>query len=343
MWVAPLRMDVSNLLNRKTNPFFQHARAEYFLAERDGEVVGRIAAIRNDAHGAVHTEEKHVGFFGFFETIDDQAVTNALFDAAAGWLKAEGLTVMRGPASFSTNDECGLMVEGFDTPPALMNPHHPRYYQKLVETAGFTKAMDLLCYESTYTEPSERLLEGARKMAERFKITLRGLDMKNFWRDVELVKKLYNGAWELNWGFIPMTDAEMNHMAKQFKPVVVPDLVAFAFIGDKPIGMVLALPDFNTAFRHNPSGRLLTGLWHLLTKKKKIHRIRCLTLGVLKEYRRTGADALLYEWLWTKGRALGYDWCDASWLLETNAAIINGMKRLGFHEYQRLRMYDKAI
>ena len=343
MWVAPLRMDIASLLDRTKNPFFQHGDAELFLAERDGAVVGRIAAIRNDAHGQYHPDETHVGFFGFFETVEDQAVADALFATAAAWLRERGFTVMRGPASFSTNDECGLLVDGFDTPPALMNPHHPRYYQRLVEGAGFAKAMDLLCYQSTNSEPPRRLLEGARRMAERFGITLRGLDMKHFWRDVELVKKLYNDAWEMNWGFIPMTDAEMNHMAKQFKPVVVPDLVAFAFIKDEPIGMVLALPDFNVALRHNPSGRLLTGLWHLLTKKKAIHRIRCLTLGVIKKYRRTGADALLYEWLWTRGTAIGYNWCDASWLLESNSAIINGMKHLGFEEYQRLRMYDRAI
>jgi GNAT superfamily N-acetyltransferase len=145
MWVAPLRMDVSKLLDKRNNPFFQHGKAEYYLAERDGDVVGRIAAIRNDAHGDAWPEEKHVGFFGFFEVVDDQSVADALFAKVAEWLRAEGLTVMRGPASFSTNDECGLLVDGFDTPPVIMNPHNPRYYQPLVEHFGFVKVMDLLC------------------------------------------------------------------------------------------------------------------------------------------------------------------------------------------------------
>ena len=342
-WVAPLRMDVANLLDRKKNPFFAHGDAEFFLAERDGAVVGRIAAITNEAHWQTHPDERHVGFFGFFEVADDQAVADALFATAAGWLKARNLTVMRGPASYSTNDECGLMVDGYDTPPALMNPHHPPYYKRLVESAGFTKAMDLLCYQSTHNNLPERLAEGARRMAERFGITLRSMDMKRYWEEVELVKKMYTGAWEKNWGFIPLTEAEMNHMAKQFKPVVVPELVVFAFMKGEPIGMALALPDYNQAFKHNPSGRLLTGLWHLFTKKKSIHRIRVLLLGVLKQHRRTGADALMYEWLWKKGNERGYDNADASWLLESNAAILNGMQKLGFSEYQRLRMYDKAI
>jgi len=336
-------MDVGNLLSRTKNPFFHHGDAEYLLAERDGAVVGRIAAIRNDAHGRYHPEEKHVGFFGFFECVDDQAVADALFAAAAQWLRGQGLTVMRGPASFSTNDECGLLVDGFDTPPTILNPHNPRYYVALLERAGFTKAMDLLCYEGSGNAPPQRLVEGARRMAERQGITLRALDPKRFWDDVALVKKVYNAAWERNWGFIPMDDAEIDLLAKNLKPVVVPDLVVFAFLKGEPIGMAVALPDFNVALKHNPSGRLVTGLWHLLTRRKTINRIRILILGVLKEYRRTGADALMYEWLWSHGNRLGYTWGEASWLLETNHAIRNGMERMGFRVYKTLRMYDKPL
>jgi hypothetical protein len=344
MWVAPLRMDVRTLLSRDKNPFFQHAEAEYFLAERDGGVVGRIAAIQNFAHGAFHDDEKHVGFFGFFESVNDHAVAGALFDAAGRWLRSRGLTVMRGPASPSTNDECGLLVEGFDTPPTVMNPHNPKYYPELVERAGFAKAMDLLCYQGSGDAPPARLVEGARKMAERFGITLRPLDMKRFWRDVELVKELYNSAWEKNWGFVPMTDAEINHLARQLKPVVVPDLIVFAEMKGKLIGFAITLPDFNQALKHNPSGRLFPfGLLKILWHKRKIHRARTLTLGVLKEYRRTGADALMYEWTWRHGNAHGLFWCEASWLLETNHAIRNGMERLGFRQYKTYRMYDKRL
>jgi GNAT superfamily N-acetyltransferase len=344
-WVAPLRMDIRTLLSRTKNPFFQHGAAEYFLAERDGRVVGRIAAIRNDAHGAFHPEETHVGFFGFFECVDDQAVADALFARAADWLRAQGLTVMRGPASFSTNDECGLLVDGFDTPPAIMNPHNPRYYVALLERAGFVKAMDLLCYEGyDRSGPPERLVEGARRMAERSGVSLRTLDMKRFWDEVEKVKQVYNAAWEKNWGFIPMTDAELNLLAKQLKPVVVPELVVFAEKAGELIGMAIAIPDFNVALKHNPSGRLLPfGLLKILWHKRKIRRIRVLTLGVLKPYRRSGADVLMYEHIWREGRRLGFNWGEASWLLETNHAIRNPMERLGFTAYKTLRLYDKPL
>jgi len=347
MWVAPLRMDVGKLLDRAANPFFQHGKAEYYLAEQNGEVVGRIAAIRNDAHGQAWPGETHVGFFGFFECVDEQGVADALFATAAQWLRAEGLTVMRGPASFSTNDECGLLVDGFDTPPCVMNPHNPRYYVPLVERAGFAKVMDLLCYEGgaeNPVAPPPRLIEGARKMAERHKITLRKANLKDFDNEVVRIKEVYNSAWEKNWGFIPMTDAEIDYLAKALKPVVVPELVVFAEIEGKLIGMGVSIPDFNVPLKHNPSGRLFPfGLLKILWYRRKIHRIRTLILGVMPEYRRTGADALLFEWTWREGNKLGYYWGEASWLLENNPAIRNGMEKMGFRVYKTLRMYDKAL
>lgn len=344
LWVAPLRMDVATLLSKEKNPFHRHAEVEHYLAVRGGDVVGRISGIHNFAHGEFHPDEKHVGFFGFFESENDQAVADALFAAAAEFLRARGLTVMRGPASFSTNDECGLLVDGFDTPPVIMNPHNPRWYVDLVERAGFVKAMDLLCYEGSGHAPPQRLVEGAQRMAERFGITLRSLDMKRFDAEVGMVKQVYNAAWERNWGFIPMTDAEIDHLAKQLKPVVVPDLVVFAEKDGKVIGVGITIPDFNVALKHNPSGRLLPfGLFTILWHKRHIHRVRTLILGVLPEYRRTGADALMYEWTWRKGNALGYEWGEASWMLESNMAIRNGMERMGFRVYKTLRMYDKPL
>jgi GNAT superfamily N-acetyltransferase len=345
MWVAPLRTEVAKLLDRRRNPFYQHAEAEYFLAERDGAVMGRIAAITNANHWKAHPEESQVGFFGFFECVNDPGVAAALFGAAAGWLGERGMKVMRGPASPSTNDECGLLVDGFDTPPVLLNPHNPPWYAGLVEGAGFTGVMDLLCYVGSGTAPPRRLVDGARRMAERFGITLRGLDMKHFRRDVELIKDLYNRAWEKNWGFVPMTDAEIDVLAAGLKPVVEPDLIVFAEKDGKPIGVGITVPDINVALKRNPSGRLITGLpillWHLWTRR--IHRVRTLILGVLPEYRRTGCDALMFEWTWRKGNARGYYWGEASWLLETNTAIRNGMERMGFRVYKTLRMYDRAL
>ena len=342
-WVPPLRMDVRKLLSKQKNPFFQHAEAQYFLAVRQDsrETVGRIAAIHNRRHNEFH--EDHVGFFGFFECVDDQEAANALFDAAAHWLKQRGLDTMRGPASFSTNDECGLLVDGFDTPATILNPHNPRYYVDLVEKAGLTKAMDLYQYQSLSPQVPERIKRGARLIMKRKKLTLRGLDIKNYDQEIEKIKQIYNAAWEKNWGFVPMTDAEIDHMAKDMKPVLVPDLVVFVEHEGEPVGFAAALPDMAVALRSNPSGRLLPGIAKILWNARKIKRIRVLLLGLRREYRNTGADALMYHWIWEKGYPLGYRWAEAGWILEDNTGMNNGLVRLGFDPYKTLRLYDRPL
>jgi GNAT superfamily N-acetyltransferase len=335
---------VAVLLSKTKNPFFEHAEAEYFVASGAGGLLGRVAAIKNDAHGQVHPEERDVGFFGLFESVDDQAVAEALLDAAGSWLRSRGLGVMRGPMNFSTNDDCGLLVDGFDTPPVVMMPHNPPYYAPLLERAGFVKAMDLLAYQGGHDTVPERLRVASAKLAERYRITLRALDMKHFWQDVDLVKQLYNQAWEKNWGFIPMTDAEMDHLAGQLKPVVVPDLVVFAYIGERLVGFAIALPDFNVALRSNRSGRLVPfGLFRILWNKRKIRRARIITLGVLAEYRRTGVDAMMYEWIWSHALARGMPWGESSWILETNAAMRNALERIGFSVYKTYRVFDRRL
>jgi hypothetical protein len=275
--------------------------------------------------------------------VDDQTVADALFRAAAAWLAPRGLDTMRGPASFSTNDECGLLVEGFDAPPTLLNPHNPPYYVGLVERAGFAKSMDLFQYQSRDPQMPERLLRGARLLAERKKIRLRPLNLKRFDQEVELIKQVYNSAWEKNWGFVPMTDAEIDHLAKQLKPVVVPDLVVFCEQEDRVIGFAAALPDLNVALKRNPSGRLFPGILKVLWAARKVRRIRILLLGLLKDYRMTGADALMYHWIWEKGYARGHRWAEAGWILEDNTAMINGLRRMGFAAYKTLRFYDRPL
>jgi len=343
-----LRRDVAALLSRRQNPFFEHAEAEYFLAERDGRVVGRIAAIANRAHNDTHHDR--VGFFGFFETVDEQAVCDALLEAAAGWLRPRGFDTLRGPASFSTNDEAGLLVEGFDTPPVLMMPHNPPYYRALLERAGFAKAKDLLVYQQGYQGGNlmpvpERLTRATQLITERLGITVRPLEMKSFGTEVERVKALYNTAWEKNWGFIPMTDHEIDHLAKQFKPVVVPDLVPFVEKDGKVIAFALALPDLNTVLAGNRSGRLfpviLKLLWRL--KTNRIYRLRITLLGVLPEYRGKGIDAVLYHWIWTRGGKLNYSWGEAGWILEDNPAMNAGLVKMGFTVYKTYRMFDRPL
>jgi GNAT superfamily N-acetyltransferase len=347
VWVPPLRRDVEPLLSRTRNPFFEHAEAEYFLAERDGEVVGRIAAISNRLHNETHGDR--VGFFGFFESIDDQAVATALLEAAADWCRKHDHDVLRGPASFSVNDECGLLVDGFDAPPALMMPHNPRYYIALLEHAGFTKAKDLWVYqggtEERYVPVPERLARGTELIRERQGITLRSLNMKDFQGEVERIKELYNGAWEKNWGFVPMTEHEIDHLAEQFKPVVIPDMVPMAEKDGKLIGFGIALPDLNVVFRRHRSGRLFPMIIDLLwsLKMKRIRRARILLLGIHPEYRGKGIDAMLYHWIWTKSGERRIYWGEAGWILEDNPAMNAGLEKMTFRVYKTYRLYDRSI
>jgi len=334
-------------LDRARNPFFAHGTAEYFLAERQGRIVGRIAAIENRLHNDTHGDR--VGFFGFFEVIDDQAVADALLDAAGTWLRTRSLDTMRGPASFSTNDECGLLVEGFDTPPTLMMPHNPPYYAELLERAGLSKAKDLLVYQGgrpdRHVPVPERLARGTQLIAERMGITIRPLRMDDFDQELVRIKSLYERCWEKNWGFVPMTSAEIDHLAEQFKPVVIPDLVPFVEKDGVPVGFGLALPDLNTIFRRNRGGHLLPALLPLLwgLKRKTIRRARILLLGITPEFRGRGLDAVLYHWIWTRSREHGMYWGEAGWLLEDNAAIIAGMTKMGFAQYKTYRLYDRLL
>jgi GNAT superfamily N-acetyltransferase len=247
------------------------------------------------------------------------------------------------------NDECGLLVDGFDTPPTLMMPHNPRYYIPLIERAGFDKAKDLLVYEGgseeKYVPVPERLARATELIRQRQGVTLRPLNMKDFKGDVEKIKELYNIGWEDNWGFIPMTEHEIDHLAEQFKPVVIPDIVPFAEKDGKVIGFGIVLPDLNQVFRSNRNGYLLPVLPKLLwtLKTGKMRRARIVLLGILPEYRNKGVDAMLYHWIWTKCGALGITWGEAGWILEDNPAMNAGLEKMTFRVYKTYRLYDKSI
>lgn len=341
VWVPPLRRDVADLLDLH-HPFHAHATVELFLARNgDGRIVGRVAAVKNNAHLAQH--HNGAGFFGFFETERDPAVATALLDAAGAWLVARGLTVMRGPASFSVNEECGLLVRGFETAPFLMMPHNPPWYADAIEAYGFRKAKDLIAYHHAETEPPERVSRIADRLAARNKITIRPIDMKHFADEVERIRSLYNAAWEANWGAIAMTDAEFTHMAKQLKPVAVPELILFAEVGGQLAGFVLALPDLNVALKHL-NGRLLPLGWaKALWYSRSIHQIRVLTLGVLPQFRRTGAADLLYLTLIKNAKAKGMASGESSWILEDNTLMNQAIEHVGGVPYKTYRLYDKAI
>lgn len=341
-WVPPLWMDRKKLMDQKKNPFYSHADSEFYIAERDGRMVGRIAAIVNHNHNKEHHDT--VGFFGFFECINDQEVANALFDTAGKFLKSKGMSAMRGPASPSVNDEYGLLIEGFDSSPIILMPYNPSYYVTLIERYGFSKAMDLYSYilsqDKVYSEKLERV---NALVKERHGLVMRSIDMKRFNEEVQLVKEIYNKAWVYNWGAVPMTNDEINAMAADLKPIVVPDLVIFAEIKGKVIGFGLSLPDINVALKHNKRGWLLPGLYQLMRRKREINLVRIIVLGVLPEYQYTGAAGVLFYETAVRAKNLGYFYGDAGWILEDNEKMIRAAKTLNGDPYKKYRLYEKPL
>lgn len=337
-WVPPLIIDMKTRLSPKKNPYFAHSRAKYFLAYRNSEIVGRIAATVNVNYNKFHNE--NIGFFGFFESIDDQAVADSLFEAAANYLREEKADAMRGPANFSSNDDWGLLFDGFDKPPVVLMPYNPRYYIGLLEGYGFIKAMDLYAYWMDKHEMTNRLIRTAELLKKRSKILFRKIDIARFREEVELVRQIYNAAWEKNWGFVPMTEREFDHIAKDMKLILDPELVIIAEDKGKPVGFSLGLPNINQALIHL-NGRLFpTGLFKLLHYKKKIHQVRVLTMGVIPEYRNRGIDAVFYYETFKNGTAKGYDSGEFSWVLENNEAMNKAASNMGAKLYKTYRIYE---
>jgi hypothetical protein len=341
-WVPPLIMDRKKLMDRAKNPFYKHTDAEFYLAERDGIVVGRIAAIVNHNHNKEHGE--NIGFFGFFECINDQNVANALFDTVKKYLQEHGVTAMRGPVNPSVNDEIGLLIEGFDLSPAIMMTYNPPYYVALVERYGFKKSKDLYAYlldqRTVYTDRFNRAHEVAK---QRQKLTFRSFDMKHFYDEVDRVKEIYNKAWAKNWGAVPMTDEEFDALAADLKPVIVPDLVIFAEKEGKPIGFALSLPDINIALKYNKNGHMLPALYYLYAKKKEINLVRIIVLGVMPEFLSTGAGAALFYETAIRAKKLGYGYGEASWILEDNEPMVKSAEAMQGRITKRYRIYEMSL
>ena len=243
-WVPPLIEERLDVFNPKKNPLFEHARCQAFLARRDGKLVGTISAMVNDRHNEVHHEL--MGSFGFFETIDDPEVATALLQAAEEWARGQGMTTMRGPLNLSMNDEVGTLIDGFDEPPMVMLTYNPRYYPGLIEGNGYGKAMDLWAWifntEESLANAPEKLTRVANKVMQKQNLHIRKVDMKHYDRDVALVKQIYNAAWQNNWGFVPMTDHEMDHLAAGLKQMIDPNMVFIAETAEgKPVGVALVV------------------------------------------------------------------------------------------------------
>ncbi|MDY6915384.1 MAG: GNAT family N-acetyltransferase [Candidatus Cloacimonadota bacterium] len=342
-WVAPLIIDQMNLFNEKKNPYYEHSEVQPFLAFQNNKVVGRITAHTNTRHNNFHKDK--VGFFGFFETIDVPEVTQALVETASEWLKKRDKNVLRGPMNFSTNDECGLLIDGFRTPPYIMMPYNKKYYKELLEKNGLKKSMDLFAYNIPVSPPPERIKRLAEHAMKRNNFTIRTLanNKKERRRDIETVFHIYSKAWEPNWGFVPLSKKEFDHIVDTLLPIALPEMVLIAEVNGEPAGFCLTLPDYNFVLK-KMRGRILPfGLLKALYYKNKIPGLRLITMGVIKEFQNRGIDIVFYYRSFQTAYQLQYKDSELSWILENNAMMNHIVKSLGGTRYKTFRIFDKKI
>ena len=344
-WVPPLLVDRYEFFNRKKNPFFRHAEVKLYLARREGQILGRVATCINNAYN--EQQQAKVGTFGFFESVEDYDVAYRLLKTAMITLAGNGMEVMRGPLNFSTNHECGLLVEGFDSPPVVMMTYNPGYYVDFFERFGLTKAKDLLAFEVTQEQmPDERTHKLIERLRKRSGASFRKLNMRDFDNEVQRCIKIFNDAWQDNWGYEPLSDAETRHIAKNLKQIVDPDLVRFAEIEGETVGFSLALPDIYQVLKRL-NGRLLpTGIFKLLWHTKirnKITQVRVVLMGVKPKYRKRGIDNCFYLDAFVIGAAKGYLSGELSWILEDNDLMISAIERMGGRHYKTYRIYESPL
>lgn len=341
-WIPPLIVDMKEKLNREKNPFFEHAAMELFLAYKNREAVGRIAATLDGNHNRFH-EEKIV-FFGLYESFNDSEVASALLDRVSEWGRQRDMEVLRGPMNLSMNDECAFLLEGFDSPPVIMMPYNPPYYLDLMEKSGMVKAKDLYAFYMTRDHKTARKVDGiVHKARKELQVRLRTINMKKLDEEAERIQFIYNQAWEKNWGFVPWTQKEMDHMVKKLKQVADPRLVIMAEDEEKPIGFAFALPNYNEVIK-KMNGRLTPlGILKFLIYRRKIKGMRAIVFGVIKEYRQTGLSYLLYSELERNAIEQGYEWGETSWQLEDNEAINRFVESVGGKIYKKYRIFERRI
>jgi GNAT superfamily N-acetyltransferase len=347
-WVPPLRMERKEHLDPAKNPFFRHAEVQLFLAERDGRVVGRISA--HVDHHLNEFQDNRWGLFGFFECEDDPEAAKALVQTAEAWLRERGRDRMVGPMDFTTNDECGILIEGHERPPIILCPWQHAYYQPLLEEAcGLDKAMDLLMWE-LHIEGKENVHQAIWDMADAVEpkhgIVVRPMNKKDLQAEVTRFLEVYNASWERNWGFVPLDEAEARHYAKQLKPVLDPN---WAYIAERKdtgevVGAALTLPDFNQVLAHVKDGRLLPFGWlAALRNRKKIDRVRVFALGVKPEYQHTGVAARMYQMHFEAAERTPQRWGEMGWILETNKAMNRAMEGMGGKVVRKYRLYEREL
>ncbi len=340
-WIPPLRQNLKELVGFKRHPFHEQADVRTWLAVRDGQVCGRIAAIVNHVHNAKYNERR--GFFGFFESIDDQDVANGLFDAARAWLGEQDIHDLRGPVNPSLNYEVGLLIDGFDSPPTFMMTYNPPYYAKLLEDYGFSKVEDLFAFWghvdmlSSLDKKLEFIVEEATR---RFQLKLRFLDRSRFEEEVRTFLNIYNASMDGTWGFTPMSEGEIDHTSRSLRHLIVPELTSIAEVDGRPVAASFGLLDYNPRIKQI-DGRLFPfGFLRLLTRRKKIKRIRLISTNVMPEYQRWGLGLVLLARLVPEVLKWGVEEAEFSWVLESNDLSNKSLRRGGAKLVKTYRIYD---
>lgn len=341
-WVPPLKRDVGFTFGAG-NPFWHHAGRALFLARRDGRVVGRVAAVKDDDY--IKFAGEPTGYFGFFEAENDGEAAEALWDAASSWLRVQGLTKVIGPMNPSTNEECAFLVDGFDRPPYIMMTHNPPYYAELAEAYGFRKARDLFAFVLDITPRRlERLERVTRRVRERNPgLAVRSVNLRDFAGELQLVREIYNRAWEANWGFVPPTREEFESTARRLKSLIVPELVPIAFLGGEPAGFIFTVPNYNEVLARMGGSLRPLNLLKFLIGRRKIKSCRVMLFGVCPEYRKRGIDAALMASNHRAALELGYREAEFSWVLEENDMTTRAAAMLGARPYKRYRIYEKEL
>lgn len=341
-WVPPLTRDVRFVFGPR-NPFWHHAERALFLGRREGRVVGRVAAVKDDDY--IKFAGEPTGYFGFFEAENDGEAAAALWDAASSWLRDRGLAKVIGPMNPSTNDECAFLVEGFGRPPYIMMTHNPPYYAALAEEYGFRKARDLFAFVLGISpQRLDRLERVAARVRERNPgLAVRYVNLRDFAAELQLVREIYGRAWEANWGFVPPTREEFESTARRLKSLIVPELVPIAFVGGVPAGFIFTVPNYNEVLARMGGSLRPLNLLKFLTGRRKIKSCRVMLFGICPEYRKRGVDAVLMASNHRAALELGYGEAEFSWVLEENELTKRAAAMLGARPYKRYRIYEKEI
>jgi len=340
-WVPPLRLVKKELLNYKRHPFYDDAEIQTFVALRDGKPCGRVAAIVNHAHNRQYEEQR--GFFGFYESVEDEEVTGALFDAARAWFAERGIEAIRGPVNPSLNYECGLLVDGFDDPPWFMMTYNKSYYDRLLRNYGFYKAQNLYAFWGhidMLDEISKRLYSISHGISERFDLKCRVFDVKHFDEEIKTFLDIYNKSLVSTWGFVPMSEGEVKKQAAGLKQMIVPELTTMAEIDGKPIGTMFGLLDYNPRIKEMDGKLFPFGFLKLLRNRKELKKVRLISTNVLPEYQSWGIGIALVSRLVPDALKWGIEQAEFSWVLESNDLSYKTLKKGGAKITKQYRIYD---